>query len=177
MPKVIHAKTRVTVRNMWGSSQRKGKKIPGVLEGNSPPTDWHGVVIISGASAPSLPQFLSRRGSSRPPVVKDITYHPVRPCRRGCITFCHSAQSSHSLPITQVQPTSLLHGEAQWCTVRIARPLNFFTPSTCWSDTLCSLQCRKSWPLFPLKVAPLIWRFNSVNATMFSFKAMPTMPQ
>lgn len=79
---------------MW----RIWTKIPGVLDGNFPATDWHGVVIVSGAS--SLPQFLSRRGRIRAPVVKITTSCPVRPHLRGCITllsFC-SEEPHHFKP-------------------------------------------------------------------------------
>lgn len=71
----------------YGRMWRIRTKIPGVLDGNFPPTDWHGVVIVSGATASSLPQFLSRRGRIRAPVVKIITSCPVRPHLRGCITL------------------------------------------------------------------------------------------
>lgn len=103
----------------------------GVLEGNSPPTDWHGVVIISGSSAPSLPQFLSRRGSFRPPVVKIATYHPVRPRQRGCITSL-SLRPEQPQPANhfKLQPTIPLRGEAQGSSVG-----HFFEKCVLWSPT------------------------------------------
>lgn len=79
---------------MW----RIRTKLPGVLDGNFPPADWHGVVIVSGATFSSLPQFLSRRGRIRAPVVKN--HNLLSKSVYICITVLSlcSEEPQHSTP-------------------------------------------------------------------------------